>query len=172
MDNLDQLLQGATQRIAEDYFLLPLADQPSVYRERVYCYELYHQLRCLWPENGHFTLNGEVDKAAHRLLRQIEGADKAKPDFLVHQPGHMAGNFAIMEVKHCDAPRRGIEKDLETLRLFTGAVGYKRGIYLIYGTDALELAAGVVAKIQGDDTLIRIQVWAHPVVGEAAFRVE
>jgi len=39
-------MADASARIAADYFQLPVADADSVYRERVYCYELYHQLRC------------------------------------------------------------------------------------------------------------------------------
>lgn len=51
----------------------------------------YHQMRSIWPA-GPYTLNGEVDKAGHRKLRELR-ADKSKPDLLVHIPGDMEGTF-------------------------------------------------------------------------------
>jgi hypothetical protein len=49
MEELDKILQRATASIGREYFLLPIHGAPPVYRERVYCYELYHQMRLLWP---------------------------------------------------------------------------------------------------------------------------
>jgi hypothetical protein len=72
-----------------------------------------------------------VDKAGHRLLRQLE-ADKYKPDLLVHIPGDMSGNFAAIEVKPCSASLSAIRKDLRSLALFSNSVGYQRAIYLVY----------------------------------------
>jgi hypothetical protein len=63
------ILHEATARIAPEYFLLPVYGGPSVYRERVYCYELYHQIRLLWPGDCPYRLNGEVDKRAHPYFR-------------------------------------------------------------------------------------------------------
>ena len=41
-------LTNATARVPEVYCQLPVAGEKSpIYRERVYCYELYHQLRIL-----------------------------------------------------------------------------------------------------------------------------
>jgi len=55
-------LADATAAIADEYFLLPVADgdgRPALskYRERVYAYELYHRLRCNWTRRP-FTLGG------------------------------------------------------------------------------------------------------------------
>jgi hypothetical protein len=67
LDLLRSLLANATARIAPDYFLLPVADvdggEPLVqYRERVYAYELYHQLRLTWPDQWPYSLASEIDK--------------------------------------------------------------------------------------------------------------
>jgi hypothetical protein len=48
------LLIAATELVDDEYFLLPVADEnggePIIqHRERVYSYELYHQLRLEWP---------------------------------------------------------------------------------------------------------------------------
>jgi hypothetical protein len=66
MQELTNLLAGATAAIEPEYFRLSIHGGVPAYRERVYCYELYHQMRALWPEGCPFWLNGEVDKAAHR----------------------------------------------------------------------------------------------------------
>ena len=132
MDSLNQILRQATSSIEEMYFRLRIDGGDPIYRERVYCYELYHQMRLIWPDDSCYYINGEIDKAAHPILRKL-GADRAKPDFLIHCPGYMEGNYAIIEVKHTEAQRQGILKDIETLSLFINKVGYKRAIYLFYG---------------------------------------
>jgi len=97
MQEFDQILTTATGNVPERYFQLPVDGQEDpIYRERVYCYELYHQMRSVWPEHSPYTLGGEVDKSGHRLIRG-NGLDNAKPDFLVHMPGDMGGNYAIIE---------------------------------------------------------------------------
>jgi hypothetical protein len=111
MKELSQILTDATQAIEGWYFLLNIAGGDPIYRERVYCYELYHQMRLRWPPRCPFFLNGEVDKSAHPILTQL-GAGRAKPDFLVHQPGNMEGNHAIIEVKNSFASAAHIRTDL------------------------------------------------------------
>lgn len=166
MQELTTMLGEATARIEHLYFHVELDGGDPVYRERVYCYELYHQLRCLWPSNTPFRLNGELDKAAHPILRQL-GADHAKPDLLVHQPGHMAGNNTIIEVKSTKAAKDGIAKDLETLALFRTTVGYQRAIYLLYGYEVERLAERVASAIKERD-LPPIELWVHAAPGQPA----
>ena len=167
MNELSEILQAATAGVEAMYFHLNIDGGDPVFRERVYCYELYHQMRKNWPVGCTFHLNGELDKRAHPILREL-GADHAKPDLLVHTPGAMAGNYAIIEVKHSTAAA-GVRKDLETLDLFVRKVGYQRAIYLIYGWEAN--AAGV-AKIEAIalefPELVPIEVWLHSEVNQPA----
>ncbi|MBX9825366.1 MAG: hypothetical protein K2Y27_10260 [Xanthobacteraceae bacterium] len=58
-----------------------------------------------------------------------------KPDLIVHRPGDMTGNHAVIEVKSAIGAYRGYGKDLGTLALFRRAVSYKRAIYLVYGRE-------------------------------------
>jgi hypothetical protein len=88
MEELDRIISGATGSISQMYFRLPIDGGDPVFRERVYCYELYHQMRSRWPDDCAFSLNGEVDKSAHPILDTL-GAAYAKPDLLVHVPGSM-----------------------------------------------------------------------------------
>jgi hypothetical protein len=174
MDELDVILADATAAIEAEYFRLPIAGGDPVYRERVYCYELYHQMRSRWPprENCRYLLNGEVDKSSHELMRKV-GVRRQKPDLLVHGPGNMKNNHAVIEVKNVNASPRDIKSDLEKLTLFRNQAGYQRGIYLIYGHTAderfarrIERAAASVAGSRG------VEVWLHSEVHAPAMRFE
>ena len=175
MDQLDQILRAATTAIEAPYFKLPIYGGPPVYRERVYCYELYHQMRKRWPDTDatRYTLNGEVDKNAHLELQTL-GVRGQKPDLLVHRPGHMGGfdNYAIIEVKHADVNAVGIAKDLKTLSLFINNVGYKRAIYLIYGTTKDEpLVRRVLKRAATVQHATRVELWLHTEQGQEARHV-
>ena len=41
----DEAIKEATSKISEDYFKLRVEGGCLKWRERVYCYELYHQLK-------------------------------------------------------------------------------------------------------------------------------
>ena len=128
----------ATAIIPRQYFQLPVfGKEDPIYRERVYCYELYHQLRALLPEDGAlagYLLSGEIDKAGHPLIRQCG------PDFVFHHPGRME-NLVVVEVKPINAALEGIRKDRETLEYFLSPeVRYQAGIELVYGDNEAALA--------------------------------
>ncbi len=174
MKKLNQILKDATAKVDELYFHLYIdgGDAP-IYRERVYCYELYHQMRLLWPLMSEYVLNGEVDKAAHPLLRELD-ADGVKPDLLIHTPGYMSGNHAIIEIKHINAKRRDILKDLHTLKKFMDRVNYERGIYLFYGdlaSDKVQSKVNDAAKIKEID-ITKIELWHHREVGNPAKQLQ
>jgi hypothetical protein len=164
MHELDEILQQATAAIGREYFLLPVHGADPVHRERVYCYELYHQMRLHWPApaNCPYRLNGEIDKGGHPYFRNDRS--KPKPDLLVHVPG-AGDNYAVIEVKSSRARAHGIRKDLRTLCRFAN-YGYRRAIYLVYGAEA------VLERIQecAGDVAVTIEVWFHPVVSAPAVR--
>lgn len=167
MNELTGILQAATAGVDAMYFHLNIDGGDPVFRERVYCYELYHQMRSHWPLQGRYFLNGELDKSAHPILREL-GAEHAKPDLLVHTPGTMAGNYAIIEVKHSMAAD-GIRKDLQTLDLFVRRVSYQRAIYLIYGHEANARGVGKIETIAKEfQELVPIELWLHSEVGQPA----
>jgi hypothetical protein len=113
-------------------------------------------------------LNGEVDKAAHPILVTL-GADGFKPDLLVHRPGDMGGNHAVMEVKSARAVRSGSPKDLNTLAVFRKAVGYERAIYLVYGEEISDHLVERIAKVAATMKLpVPIELWLHSASGHPA----
>lgn len=167
MDELTPILEQATAAIEPGYFHLKVDGGDPVYRERVYCYELYHQMRMLWPKGTPFYLNGEIDKAAHPILMEL-GADYAKPDLLVHRPGYMSGNHAIIEVKSPGASNDGIRSDLTKLSLFIRAVGYQRAVYLLFGYEADRTLTRARAMAEQLEALVPIELWVHSQPGSPA----
>lgn len=167
METFDEVLREATAQVPEEYFLLPIGGAPARHRERVYCYELYHQMRSLWPERCEWFLNGEVDKGGHPLFA---GETAPKPDFLVHVPGQ-ARNFAALEIKSCKLGRAGLRKDLRTLQRFRDR-GYQRAILLIYGTEPGEAARRVLSCGAPPEHLTGIEVWVHDYAGHSAEQIE
>ncbi len=114
MQQLTRIIQRATAAIGLEYFTLPIYGSEPVYRERVYCYELYHQMRVRWPPGTPLFPNGEVDKQKHPYF----GDGKyPKPDLLVHVPGQ-GTNHAAIEVKSNDPAKAGVLKDVRTLNQF------------------------------------------------------
>lgn len=167
MDELTQILTDATGFIGEGYFHLNIAGGIPIYRERVYCYELYHQMRTRWPKDSAFYLNGEIDKSKHPFFEQLKFKNQ-KPDLLVHQQGVMAHNYAIVEVKSSEASSRGIKSDLTKLSFFVKEVNYQRAIYLIFGDEADEVVDKVQAMALRFQGLADIELWSHPKVGAPA----
>ena len=167
MEKLTEIIEEATARVGEEYFRLKIDGGDSIYRERVYCYELYHQMRCWWPTNTPFLVQGEVDKSRHPMfppeLWKI-------PDFLIHTPGEMKGNYTIIEVKHSKAKNENIKDDLEKLSLFQSQVGYQRAIYLVYGDEAADCAKRVIDRAEKFQELEPIELWLHKESGKSAVR--
>ena len=97
------------------------------------------------------------------------GAGFAKPDLLVHQPGHMASNYAVIEVKHARAARAGLRKDLGTLSLFVNKVQYQRAILLVYGDEANEDMVDAILRLAASvEYVAPIELWLHQAVGHSA----
>jgi len=142
-----RMLEEACPRVAREWFkptMAPARDAEGVreeYRERVYCYELYHQLRLL-DRTGlgrdagapAYRLSGELDKAG---LRSVTDDGRHKPDFIWHIAGNPHGNAAVVEVKHVRG-MRGMDKDLATLAKFLSVDddrAYSLGVVLVFGTE-------------------------------------
>jgi len=161
-----ECLKKASRRIDRHYFQLDIAgSKGSTYRERVYCYELYHQLRCVLGDNFPYKLDGEVDKAGHPVIWQRLGA--RKPDFIVHVPGEMNRNLVIIEVKPVTVKNRMNEltKDLETLKGFLNKAKYYRAIMLIYGDGESDLRNEILNEVQKFSEERILLVW-HQEPGE------
>jgi len=169
VDGFRASLEQGAAAVAERYFLLPIAGGDSAYRERTYCYELYHQIKDHWPPvlvNSPFELGGEVDKAGHPRF-QLPPLRAKKPDLLVHAPGDMDMNLVVVEVKSVSATRDEVETDLAKLTAFCTWAGYRRGFYLVFGYEKDEVvrirAEGLASAQRNPGVgLANIDLYWHP----------
>lgn len=117
-------IKEAFDNVTQDYFILETT-YATIKRERIFCYELYHQMRCNWSSNLPIKIHGEIDKRGHSVF------NGENPDFIFHIPGQFENNRVIVEVKG-NLTREGVRKDLKTLVSFVKNYGYRCGVYLIF----------------------------------------
>ena len=136
-----ELISRALAQIDAGYFKLTTTYEPSgIVRERVFCYELYHQIRSLMSKDDPLSLNGEIDKRGHI---DFEQEDRRNPDFVFHIPGIHQGNTIAIEVKGRLNRRNEILEDLETLMIFIEKYSYQVGVFILYN-HTIEQLIGVV----------------------------
>ena len=147
-DIFQTALFEAISKINTQYFRVKLAYfNQTIYRENVYCYELYHQLRKLLGEDFPYILSGEVDKASHPDI--VDRCLEFKSEFLIHQPGIIDEDsfLSILNVCSLETAFRQSEKVIDKFNRMVCATthdgGYYRGIMLIYGDDSKELDRGI-----------------------------
>lgn len=105
-------------------------------RERYFCYELYHQMRCLDEKINKFTsikISPEIDKRGYKLIRSNK-----VPDFIIHEEGTMNNNILVVEVKGVLKPS-GIAKDIHTISIFLNNCKYEKGMFILYNYSLNEL---------------------------------
>jgi len=176
-------LRAASKKMGQEYMKLPVANSDPQYRERVYCYELYHHLRNEWTRSFPFSLCGEIDKRNHAYVHG-KHLTNIKPDLLIHQLGWMDSfsNLLAIEVKAANAKYEDIRIDLRKLTaLRQGLRGYrgKRANYnyaffWIYDlcVDAWpDLRSKVFRKRQRDIDRRLIRCFIHERPGKSAIEV-
>jgi len=148
----------AIENMNARYFQLPVAksDEP-IYRERVYCYELYHQLRCALGDDFPYKLHGEVNKAGHPIIINTK-----TPDFIVHEPGSMS-NLVVIEIKSVTVKDRvdRLSEDFEKLKWFIDNAGYYRAIMLIYGNVNGDIPQNIREEIEKVEDERIIVIWHY-----------
>jgi hypothetical protein len=177
VQRVKELLAEATAKIDPDYFLLPFANVAGEapifhYREGVYAYQLYHQLRVLWP-TWDYSLGGEVNKRLHLLVCGPD-LDNVMPDLLVHKPGCMNHNLVTFEIKAAsrDSEPDAIEKDIRKLIAFRGRARYEVGILLVYGEQIGRVQEHAErSKVKGLNIDL-IELWHHPNPHQPARKIQ
>ena len=130
------IIADAAKKVPEKYLKLETTYEPSgIVRERVFCYELYHQIRLILGDSETLTLNGEIDKSGHK---DFDKGDQKNPDFVFHIPGEHKGNTIVMEVKG-KVVKDDIDKDFKTITTFISKYSYKSGIFLLYNHTLKEM---------------------------------
>jgi len=145
-DYFVEQFKKAITMIDEKYISVSMYQLPGKrYRERVYCYELYHQLRKLLDDDYEYMLDGELDKKAHPIIEKNIGAKI--PDFVVHYRSYMEHNLVIIEVKSIKNIKDNIsnlEKDVDKIIDFIEEAEYNYGIILIYSNGFDHLTDNIV----------------------------
>ncbi len=143
MQEILDIICKAAGQVTQNYFKLTTTYEPSgIVRERVFCYELYHQLRCVLGDNHKLTLNGEIDKRGHQDFKE---QDRKNPDFVFHIPGQHKGNTIIFEVKG-NLDFDSILKDFETMTTFVSSYQYQAGVFLLYNYTLKDFKNGLGNK--------------------------
>jgi hypothetical protein len=138
-DYFSRALCNSAMEIGHHYFEVKRENAKPVWRERAYCYELYHQLRCQLDGESKFdyTLHGEIDKKNHEeVCKEFKKIMKGcpNPDFVVHVPGDDK-NLVVIEVKTFEHIRYAY-LDLKKLNVFLNSgLHYEHGILLIFGSN-------------------------------------
>lgn len=156
-------LKTATRQISTNYFLLPVAGKESpIKRERVYCYELYHQLRIALNGSG-LVLTAEPDKRGNP---DFLSGKQPNPDFIFHTPGCHEDNTAVVEVE-CRLGQKHLTKDLKTLKLMKGK-GYRVLVLLLFAATKVPWQRLKLAASEAEINLNEIVVFLHQASGTEA----
>ena len=137
------LIKTALPHVGSDYFNLK-TNYKQIVRERVFCYEFYHQLRNRMTTPLELTLNGEIDKGGHP---DFAPDGWKNPDFVFHIPGTHEHNTLVIEVKG-KLESKGIKKDFNTITTFIEKYQYTAGVFVLYNHSLEELkqSAGQVLR--------------------------
>lgn len=160
------ILEKAIRNVDTSYQSVDVAhlspeDDVNIKRERVYCYELYHQLRLIIGESF-YDVNGEIDKRGHKLI-----SDGFNPDFIIHKQGSMNFNELALEVK-VNWVKENVKKDFCTLYKMTECYGYKLGVFLFVGKRFSEIKSDLFLlknDIYNNDTSINNKMYIMCVKG-------
>ena len=137
IEKLLAAIETAAKLVNEKYLnVITSSENSLIVRERVFCYELYHQIRKILEDDHFLTLNGEIDKHGHKKFKQIE---QKNPDFVFHVQGNDQTNAIIMEVKGT-LEKKGLKKDFETIHNFISEHQYHAGVFFLYNHSLKELA--------------------------------
>ena len=135
VESFIQLIRGSLDNVGDEYYRLTTTYKPlGIVRERVFCYELYHQMRLIQSQRGltDIQIHGEIDKSGHV---GFDRNARKNPDFVFHIPGMMQGNAIVVEVKGKIEGnyQEGVYKDIVTLSKFTNYKHYYHsGILILY----------------------------------------
>jgi len=129
-----EIIESALNKVESRYHDVITTYSTNVIRERVFCYELYHQIRMIMGDEPELSLCGEIDKRGHRDFRRV---DQKNPDFILHSAGSHSNNEIVIEVKGV-LVKKQIKKDFQTISIFIRDYNYRNGIFILYNYSLYE----------------------------------
>lgn len=165
------LVKNALVNIDSLYLKLPTSyKRAGITRERIFCYEFYHQMRLIQSIDDPLYIHGEIDKRGHILFLPEH---RTNPDFVVHHPSKMPENAIVIEVKGYDERRKpsraGICKDFNTLLNFTELYEYKLGIFIVFSCKLDEFIrnySGDLQRFKSRATSNNVVILALPIANQ------
>ncbi|MBM7565260.1 hypothetical protein [Paenibacillus sacheonensis] len=128
MESRIGIIERALNNVGGGYHQVITTYSSNVIRERVFCYELYHQIRLIMGDGPELSLCGEIDKSGHRDFRR---ADQKNPDFILHNAGSHSNNELVIEVKGV-LDKKQTKKDFQTINTFIRDYNYRNGIFILF----------------------------------------
>ena len=112
--------------------------------ERIFCYELYHQIRCLQKKLNlnDYVIWGEPLKSYFKYIK-----DGKMPDFLFHKP-KTEDNLIIVEVKMVESLNSGVDDDFKKIENYLENNNYKIGVFICIGLSADETREKIKNKLK------------------------
>jgi hypothetical protein len=142
---------SALLSVAAEYFSVPLPDGTEGYQERVFAYELYHQLRNHFSANWY--VNGEFRKGLSMVPR-IGSDRQVIPDIVIHQSNTIDRNLLVVEIKtNRNTSPQNLLDDLRKLEMYTHpreGLGFSIGIMLAVNFNAEATIAGATPQMRDD----------------------
>lgn len=126
----NQPLAEALEAIRPNYFEIKVQMVKGIRKkicERMFSYELYHQLRLKLRDIDPWQLSPELSKRGNDIMNTSK-----IPDLLLHQPGNKKRNLYVIEIKSITGSLAGFKKDSETLKHFIDNK-YVQGFFIIFG---------------------------------------
>ena len=125
-----QFIEDAINNVDKKYYTIKTAAHDGhttpFFRERVFCYEFYHQMRILQEKHNYelpsINIDAEIDKRGHDVIEE-----DFNPDFVFHKRGKMK-NYAVIEVK---LRLEDFKKDFQTLCCMINKYDYKCGVFIL-----------------------------------------
>lgn len=165
------ILTESIEAVEDAYFNFKVAgneESIAIKRERVYCGDLYVQMRNRSSESPYY-INPEPNKIKHPHIEEPCGP--VDPDFIVHKPGFMEAdsNLVVIEVKHTAGDLTdGLIKDVKTINCMTTIPnGYYGGIIIIFGELTLLKQTNLINRIKENksEKTKRLVLMLHKDVG-------
>ena len=112
--------------------------------ERIFCYELYHQIRRLQKKLNlnDYVIWGEPLKSYFKYIK-----DGKMPDFLFHKP-RTYDNLIIAEVKMENSLDSGVDDDFEKIENYLKNNNYKIGVFICIGLSSDETREKIKNKLK------------------------
>lgn len=162
--------QEALLSIAPEYFQATLPTEATMYSERMFAYEFYHQIRLRFQDEIWYV-NGEFRKGLYLAGVQFE-QDTVIPDIVLHRSDTLKENIAVFEIKVApNTSTSALLHDLRKLGMYTksdNGLNFTFGA-LIVANQSFREVYGNAAPTEKDEirNLIenypRIAVWNIPI---------